>query len=181
MRIKIALALAMTPTLLTMPAAPEDRATRPGPLWGSFLLEISSDGNAVSDTFELWWLSGTIDATKSRAGSPPLSLTSVVFTNLVKHRTNVLVEPHDTLAIEEVQPALFRLRFSGNGKACSDLEVVMRYSADYSTLQDLSGSARGGANCEHTYTYRMSRQKTKSIPPLTNGLYLAFPSLQPPR
>ena len=156
----------------------QERGPGPRAMAATFLLDISVDGKPISDTFELWSLQGTIAPMRPTAASP-IALTAVVFTALVRGRTDVLVEPHDTLSILEVQPALFRLRFSGNGKGCSDLEIVARYSTDFQSLLDLSGSARGGVNCEHVYSYKLAREKTRALAPLTNGLYLAFPSLTP--
>jgi hypothetical protein len=153
------------------------RALAPRPLNATFVMALAEGGKAILETFELWSINGTV-AGVSAGIRPPLELTSVVFTNLVKERTDVLVERHDTLAIREVQPGTFQMRFTGNGKGCSDLEVVASYSADYSTLLNLSGSARGGLNCELLYTYTLSREKLRPIAPLTNGLYLAFPSLR---
>jgi hypothetical protein len=143
---------------------------------------LSEGGKPISDTFELWSIIGSIAGVPAGV-RPTLEFTSVVFMkNVISNdRTNVFVERHDTLAIAEVQPGVFRMRFNGNGKGCSDLEVVARYSADYSTLLDLSGSARGGLNCEHLYAYTLSREKVRPVAPLDNGLYLAFPSLLSPR
>lgn len=159
-------------------AAPS--ADGPKPLSGTFLMEISESGKAIADTFELWALAGAI--APMRPGTrPPVALTAVVFTQIIKPRTDVMVEPHDTLSVDEVQRGLFRLRFSGNGKGCSDLEAIVRYSADYAQLLELRGSARGGLQCEHLYTYNVSRDRTRAIPALTNGVYLAFPSFSPSR
>jgi hypothetical protein len=155
-------------------------ADGPKPLSGTFLMEISESGKTISDTFELWALAGVVAPMKPGT-RPPIALTAVVFTQLIKARTDVMVEPHDTLSVEEVQRGLFRLRFSGNGKGCSDLEAIVRYSAGYAQLLELTGSARGGLQCEHVYTYHVSRDRTRTIPALTNGVYLAFPSFSPSR
>lgn len=152
----------------------------PRALSGTFLMEISESGKTIPDTFELWALVGVVAPMKPGT-RPPISLTAVVFTQLIKPRTDVMVEPHDTLSVEEVQRGLFRLRLSGNGKGCSDLEAIVRYSSDYAQLLELKGSARGGLQCEHLYTYNISHDRTRAIPALTNGVYLAFPAFSPSR
>jgi hypothetical protein len=143
-------------------------------------MEISESGKTISDTFEIWALAGVVAPMRPGTRSP-IALTAVVFTQLIKPRTDVIVEPHDTLSVEEMRRGLFRLRFSGNGKGCSDLEAIVSYSADYAQLLELKGSARGGLQCEHLYTYNVSHDRTREIPALTNGLYLAFPSFSPSR
>ena len=158
-------------------AVAQERPSGPRAMVATFLMDISEDGKPISGTFELWSLQGTIAPMRPNS-TAPIALTAIVFVPFTG-RTDVIVEPHDTLSVAEVQPALFRLRFSGNGKGCSDLEIVARYSADFQSLLDLSGSARGGLNCEHVYGYKLAREKTRPLAPLTNGLYLAFPALTP--
>jgi hypothetical protein len=151
------------------------QSAEPRTIAATFLMDISEAGKTISDSFEMWALNGDLSPMRSR-GQAHITLTSIVFIQIVKPRTDVLVEAHETLSVEEVQQGLFRLRFSGNGKACSDLETVIRYSPDYSRLLDLTGSAPGGLKCEHLYEYRVSREMSRAIPALTNGVYLAFPS-----
>jgi len=158
----------------------EPPADGPRPLSGTFLMEISESGKTISDTFELWALTGVV-APMRPGTSPPIALTSVVFAQLIKPRTDVMVEPHDTLSVDEVQRGLFRLRFSGNGTSCSDLEAILRCSPDYARLLEFKGSARGGMRSEHLYTYNVSHDRTRAIPALTNGVYLAFPLFSPSR
>jgi len=60
-------------------------------LSGTFLMEISESGKTISDTFELWALAGVV--APMRPGTrPPIALTAVVFTQLIKPRTDVMVE-----------------------------------------------------------------------------------------
>ena len=133
----------------------------------AFVMMEAEDGKSANDSFEVWDTNCSLRPSR-RAEHPRCSITAVSFVEN-EGRTFVYTWRHDSSAVREIRPGVFRIEMNGRLNQCSGLVVIMRLGGGGDTAESLEGDLRSGTQCQSRRTFTLDTASlARRISPIWN-------------
>jgi hypothetical protein len=141
-----------------------------GVVEGRFVMNPSEDGKPLGTAFEVWDTVCMLRKSPT-VEKPSCSITAVSLVEMLG-KTHVYTWRHDSTAVIEVRPSVFRVELNGRESTCSGLEVFVTLDAKTGALRDMTGSLRAGTKCQSVDAYGLdTKAASRPVAPVWNPTY----------